>query len=49
MRAHVLDLGDGRDDRALDLLGDVVRVLEREVAGELQVQRDLDAPVDVED
>ena len=49
MRAHVLDLGDGREDRALDLLGDVVRVLQCEIARELQMERDLHTPVDLED
>ena len=48
VRAHVRDLGHRGEDRALDLLGHVVRLVEREVAGELEVQRDLDAPVDVQ-
>ena len=38
---HRRDLRDGADDRALDLLGDVMRLVEREVARELQVERDL--------
>ena len=45
---HGLDLGHGGQDRALDLLGDLVRALEREVARKLQMERDLDAPVDLE-
>ena len=36
------------EDRGLDLLRDVVRLVEREVARQLEVERDLDAPVDVE-
>ena len=49
MRSHVLDLGDCRENRALDLLGDVVRPFELEIARELQVERDLDATVHLED
>ena len=37
------DLGRGRVDRGLDRGGDLVRVLQRELAGKLQVQRRLDA------
>ena len=48
MRAHVLHLGHGIQDRALDLLPDPVRSVEVEVARELQVERDLDPAVDVE-
>ena len=41
--------GTADEDRALDLLGDVVRALEREVAGELEMERDLEPSVDLED
>ena len=37
------DLGHRGDDRALDLLRDLVRLVEREVARELEVQRELGA------
>ena len=43
------DLRHLRADRRLDLLRDVVRLIERKLARQLQVERDLDAPVDVED
>jgi class 3 adenylate cyclase/tetratricopeptide (TPR) repeat protein len=46
---HVLDLGHGGENRALDLLGDVVRAFQLEVAWKLQVERDLHAPVHVQD
>ena len=49
VRAHVLDLGDRRENRALDLLGDVVRPFELEIARKLEMERDLDAPVHLED
>ena len=49
MRLHRASTARDRDaDRSLDLLGDVVRLLERQVAGQLQVQRDLGAAVDRE-
>ena len=37
-----------REDRGLDLLGDVVRPVEREVARKLQMERDLDVSVDIQ-
>ena len=43
MALHVDDLGHPVDDRALDLLGDRVRLVEREVARQLQVERDVEA------
>ena len=49
VRLHAPDLGNVRTDRRLDLLGDVVRLVERKIARKLQVERDLDAPVDLED
>ena len=42
------DLGSLREDRGLDLLGDVVCPVEREVARKLQMERDLDVPVHVQ-
>src|SRR5256885_1586471 len=42
------DLRHGRADRRLELLGDLMRLFEREVAGQLHVQRQLLAPVDVD-
>ena len=41
MGLHGGDLGDGLADRALDLLGDLVRLVERQIARELEVQREL--------
>ena len=38
---HRGDLPDGADDRTLDLLRDLVRLVERQVAGQLQMERDL--------
>jgi hypothetical protein len=49
MRLHRFDLGHGRTDRALHLLGEIVRLLEREVAGEFQVERDLSPALDTQD
>jgi hypothetical protein len=37
VRLHGSDVGDRLADRALDLLGDVVRVVERQLAGKLEV------------
>ena len=48
MRLDGPHLGHLSEDRGLDALRDVVCLVEREGARELQVQRDLDAPVDVE-
>ena len=48
VRLHAPDLRDVQRDRGLDLLGDVVRLVERKIARELEVERDLDPPVDVE-
>ena len=45
MRLHGRDLRHGFGDRLLDLARDRVRVLEREVCGQLQVQRDLGAGI----
>ena len=49
MRLHRADLGDGAHDLALDLLRDLVRLLEREVARQLQVERELRVPVERDD
>ena len=49
MGLHALDLRDLRVFRCFDLLRDVVRLVEREVARKLQVERDFDAAVHVED
>ena len=50
-----LEMGpDGRDlrqrleDRLLDVLGDAVSLVQRQRAGQLEVERDLPAPVDVD-
>src|SRR5207247_6508331 len=43
MGLHRIDLRDGRGDRALHLLRDLVRLLEREIAGKLEVERELGA------
>ena len=43
-----VDLGHGRRDLALDARGDLVRLGERERAGQLQVERDLRAVADLE-
>ena len=42
MGLHRRHLGHSRDDRALDLLCDIVRVIQRQLAGELQVEGDLE-------
>ena len=49
MRLHTGDLRHGGADRRLELLGDVVRLLERQVTGELHVERELLAAVDVDE
>ena len=49
MREHRHDLGQLVGDRPLDLRGDVVRLLEREVARKLQVKRDLVRVAEVDD
>ena len=41
--------GTAAQDRLLDLLGDRVRAVERQIARKLQVQGDLEAPVHLED
>src|SRR5262249_5514613 len=41
MRLYRRPLGNRLLDRALDLLGDGVRLLQREVAGELEMEREL--------
>ena len=48
VRLHGGDLGHRLEDRALDLLGDLVRLLEREVARQLEVERELGAGADGE-
>src|SRR5690606_38630497 len=45
---HRVDLGDCRADRLLELLGNLVRGLERRVARQLQVEREFRAPLDVQ-
>ena len=40
---HVDDLGHRAEDRPLDLLGDRVRLVERKLAGQLEVERHVDA------
>src|SRR5262245_203812 len=49
VRLDALDLRDLRANRSLDLLGDVVRLVEGKIARQLEVEGDLDVPVDVED
>ena len=49
MRLHRRHLRNRSLDRSLDLLGDRVRLLEREVARELEVERELGAAVDRDD
>ena len=49
MRLHRRHLRHRQLDRPLDLLGDRVRLLEREVAGKLEVERELGAAVDRDD
>ena len=49
MRPHRRHLRNRQLDRSLDLLGDRVRLLEREVAGELEVEGELGAAVDRDD
>ena len=48
VRLHRRDLGNRALDRALDLLGDRVCLLQREVARQLEVERELGAAVDRE-
>ena len=48
VRLHAGDLRHRGADRRLELLGDLVRLLEREVAGQLHVQRQLLVPVDID-
>ncbi len=48
MRLHGRDLGHFAEDRLLHLLGDVVRAVERKVAGQLEMEGDLDAFPDLE-
>ena len=48
VRAHGLDLGNRREDCVLDILGDLVCVLQGQIAGKLQVERHLHAAVDLE-
>ena len=49
MRLDGGDLGQRRDDRPLDFLRDLVRLVEREPAGKLEVQRDLGARIGRDD
>ena len=49
MRLHRRDLRNCALDRPLDLLGDRVRLLERELARQLEVERELGAAVDGDD
>ena len=49
MRPHLVHLGDRLDDRALDLARDRVRLVEGELARELEVERDLRLRADGED
>ena len=49
MRPDGRRLGNRVEDRLLDVLGDPVRFVEGQVARELQVERDLRAPVDRQD
>jgi class 3 adenylate cyclase/tetratricopeptide (TPR) repeat protein len=48
MRPHDLGLGNRPENRALDLLGDPVRVLEAQPARQLEMERDLDAAAHVQ-
>ena len=49
MRLHRVDLRDGVEDRALDLVRHLVGLLERQLTGKLQVQRHLGVTADVQD
>ena len=49
MRLHAVHLRHRGAHRTLELLGDVVRSLERDVTRELQVQRELGATVDLQE
>ena len=49
MRLHAGDLGHGGTDRRLELLGDRVRLVERQLARQLDVQRELGVAVDVDE
>ena len=49
MRLHRGDLGDGAEDRALDLLRELVRLLERKVARELAMERELGGAAERDD
>ncbi len=49
MGLHGVDLRHRGADRTLDLLRDRVRLLERQVPGQLQVQRELRVTADVDD
>ena len=49
MRLHGVDLGHGLDDRPLHLGRDLVRLLQRQLARELEVQRDLRPRPDLQD
>ena len=47
MRLHARGFRDGLADRPLDPLGQLVRVVERQLTGELEVERDLQLRADV--
>src|SRR5205823_14166408 len=49
VRLHGLDLRHGLADGTLDLLRDLVRLLEREIAGQLEMQRELRPRVERDD
>ena len=49
VRLHRVDLGRRGEDRVLELLGDVVRLLERHLARQLEVQRELEPAADVDE
>ena len=49
MRLHGVDLRHRLADRTLDLLRDLVRVVERQIARQLDVERQLGAAADCED
>ena len=46
---HRGDLGDGVDDRPLDLFGNLVGLVERQVAGQLQMEGELDVASERDD
>ena len=48
VRLHGSHLRDGCEDRRLHVLGDLVCALERQIARQLEMERDLEAPIDLD-